>query len=71
MNSPVGASAGVSETLKSDIARGFGIASGTYESASRLQRFMGNTMLQKFQAVEREQLQCSCFHRSRSRSLCL
>lgn len=56
MNSPVGASAGVSETLKSDIARGFSIASGTYESASRLQRFMGNTMLQKFQAVEREQL---------------
>jgi malonyl-CoA O-methyltransferase len=55
MSSPSGASPGVSETLKSDIARGFGIASGTYESASRLQRFMGNTMLQKFQARESEQ----------------
>ena len=47
-----GASAGVSETLKSDIARGFGTASDTYESASRLQRFMGNTMLQKLQSRE-------------------
>lgn len=42
-------SAGISETRKSDIARGFGTASRTYESASRLQRFMGNTMLQKFE----------------------
>ncbi|TYC58269.1 malonyl-ACP O-methyltransferase BioC [Marinobacter sp. BW6] len=50
------ASAGVSETLKSDIARGFGTASGTYESASRLQRFMGNTMLQKFQSRDIRQL---------------
>ncbi|WP_449284919.1 malonyl-ACP O-methyltransferase BioC [Marinobacter sp. PE14] len=41
--------AGVSDTRKSDIARGFGTASGTYENASRLQRFMGNTMLQKFE----------------------
>ena len=46
------AQAGVSNTRKSDIARGFGIASGTYESASRLQRFMGNTMLQKFAFYE-------------------
>ncbi|MGB2114139.1 MAG: malonyl-ACP O-methyltransferase BioC [Marinobacter adhaerens] len=43
---------GISDTRKSDIARGFGIASGTYESASRLQRFMGNTMLQKFEFRE-------------------
>ncbi|SNC66677.1 malonyl-CoA O-methyltransferase [Marinobacter sp. es.048] len=49
MSRSPGASAGVSETLKSDIARGFGTASGTYETASRLQRFMGNTMLQKFE----------------------
>ena len=52
LNCPPGASAGVSETLKSDIARGFGTASDTYESASRLQRFMGNTMLQKLQSRE-------------------
>lgn len=45
--------AGVSRTLKSDIARGFGNASGSYDSASRLQRFMGNTMLQKIQPEER------------------
>ncbi|WP_341582396.1 malonyl-ACP O-methyltransferase BioC [Marinobacter metalliresistant] len=38
---------GASLTLKADIARGFGNARSTYESASRLQRFMGNTMLQK------------------------
>ncbi|MEQ5814455.1 malonyl-ACP O-methyltransferase BioC [Marinobacter sp. NFXS11] len=43
---------GASDTRKSDIARGFGIASGTYEGASRLQRFMGNTMLQKFEFRE-------------------
>ncbi|WP_227507806.1 MULTISPECIES: malonyl-ACP O-methyltransferase BioC [unclassified Marinobacter] len=43
---------GISDTCKSDIARGFGIASGTYENASRLQRFMGNTMLQKFEFRE-------------------
>jgi malonyl-CoA O-methyltransferase len=43
---------GISDTRKSDIARGFGIASGTYENASRLQRFMGNTMLQKFEFRE-------------------
>jgi len=42
---------GASRTLKSDIARGFGNASGTYESASRLQRLMGNTMLQKLQST--------------------
>jgi len=41
---------GASRTLKSDIARGFGNARNTYDSASRLQRFMGNTMLQKLQA---------------------
>lgn len=40
---------GASRTLKSDIARGFGNASSTYDSASRLQRFMANTMLQKLQ----------------------
>ncbi len=51
-----GAAAGISETLKSDIARGFGTASGTYESASRLQRFMGNTMLQKFQSRESQRI---------------
>lgn len=44
--------AGASRTLKSDIARGFGNASGSYDSASRLQRFMGNTMLQKLQSRE-------------------
>ena len=44
--------AGASRTLKSDIARGFGNASGSYDSASRLQRFMGNTMLQKLQSKE-------------------
>ena len=38
---------GTSRALKADIARGFGNARSTYESASRLQRFMGNTMLQK------------------------
>ncbi|MEC7376180.1 MAG: malonyl-ACP O-methyltransferase BioC [Pseudomonadota bacterium] len=43
---------GASRTRKTDIARGFGNASATYESASRLQRFMGNTMLQKLQAME-------------------
>jgi malonyl-CoA O-methyltransferase len=32
---------------KSDIARGFGKASPTYERASRLQRFTGDTMLQR------------------------
>ena len=52
MSCPPRASTGVSETLKSDIARGFGTASDTYESASRLQRFMGNTMLQKFEFRE-------------------
>lgn len=40
---------GDSRTLKADIARGFGNARSTYENASRLQRFMGNTMLQKLQ----------------------
>ncbi|PPI85928.1 malonyl-[acyl-carrier protein] O-methyltransferase BioC [Marinobacter maroccanus] len=52
LSCPPGTSVGVSESLKSDIARGFGTASGTYESASRLQRFMGNTMLQKLQYRE-------------------
>lgn len=36
--------------LKPDIARGFGSACETYEGVSRLQRFMGNTMLQKVQS---------------------
>ncbi|WP_372996200.1 malonyl-ACP O-methyltransferase BioC [Marinobacter sp.] len=52
---PVGASL----TLKSDIARGFGNASGTYERASRLQRFMGNTMLQKLQSRGSRQVESS------------
>lgn len=52
MSRNASSSAGISETRKSDIARGFGTASGTYESASRLQRFMGNTMLQKFEVRE-------------------
>lgn len=42
-----GGSAGISQTLKSDIARSFGVASSTYDRASRLQRFMGDTMLQR------------------------
>lgn len=50
MNCPPEVREGASGTLKSDIARGFGNASGTYEGASRLQRFMGNTMLQKLQS---------------------
>nr|WP_048497046.1 malonyl-ACP O-methyltransferase BioC [Marinobacter subterrani] len=41
---------GASSALKADIARGFGNARSTYESASRLQRFMGNAMLHKLQA---------------------
>lgn len=49
--SPAPEAAGASRTLKSDIARGFGNASGTYEGASRLQRFMGNTMLEKLQST--------------------
>ncbi|AOY90107.1 malonyl-[acyl-carrier protein] O-methyltransferase BioC [Marinobacter salinus] len=36
---------------KSDIARGFGRARATYESASRLQRFMGNTLLQRLELL--------------------
>lgn len=52
MSEPVETCLGASRTRKSDIARGFGNASGTYESASRLQRFMGNTMIQKLQAME-------------------
>ena len=36
---------------KTDIARGFGNARATYESASRLQRLMGNAMLEAFQSA--------------------
>ena len=46
---------GASRALKADIARGFGNARSTYESASRLQRFMGNTMLHKLQARNAEE----------------
>lgn len=35
---------------KADIARGFGNARATYEGASRLQRLMGNTMLEMLQS---------------------
>lgn len=49
---PNGMEEGASRTLKSDIARGFGNASRTYEAASRLQRLMGNTMLEKRQLRE-------------------
>jgi len=35
---------------KTDIARGFGNARATYEGASRLQRLMGNTMLEVLQS---------------------
>ncbi len=52
MSGPLETRLGASRTRKTDIARGFGNASGTYESASRLQRFMGNSMLQKLQAIE-------------------
>ncbi|MDX1560124.1 MAG: malonyl-ACP O-methyltransferase BioC [Marinobacter sp.] len=51
--------AGASRTLKSDIARGFGNASSSYDSASRLQRFMGNTMLQKLQSTEDSRVRCN------------
>ena len=45
-----GSHQGASRTRKADIARGFGSARSTYDGASRLQRFMGNTMLQKLQS---------------------
>lgn len=38
--------------LKSDIARGFGNASATYESASRLQRMMGDAMIGRLEDWE-------------------
>lgn len=43
---------GASRTRKTDIARGFGNASRTYESASRLQRLMGNTLLQNLPSLD-------------------
>ncbi|MDN6320293.1 MAG: malonyl-ACP O-methyltransferase BioC [Marinobacter sp.] len=39
---------------KADIARGFGNARATYEGASRLQRLMGNTMLEIVQSQTRQ-----------------
>lgn len=43
---------GASHTLKADIARGFGNASDTYDSASRLQRLMGDTLLEKLSSKD-------------------